>query len=385
MSPAIGFPATDMDDMEEGTWEVLKAMEAEMLRHSPMERRDLRWGPNGKLVPISSVWPGNVDASLLCRKRRQRQKQSRKASTSRQEASLPPAPPPPDRLGRVVREQELRKTVLRDACRENMEAFPQDKQSSDKHIKTVLHQLLVDDEHGFIYCFIPKVACTNWKRFMHALKEGEPYPDLMSIPCSKANNPKGLPSLASFSKVEMEAKLKHYTKFMFVREPLVRLISAFRNKLLSLNQFYYQGLGRLLLRRYGNLSDPPLTVKEAVASGIQPTFYHFVQHLLNSTSHMSDYHWKQFYRLCQPCYIEYDFIGHQETLDEDALEVLTSLNVEKLIKFPPAYQNATSPATLSKWLKEVPLEDRRKLYELYKKDYQLFGYEPPYTLLNITQ
>ncbi|XP_061920394.1 carbohydrate sulfotransferase 12-like [Entelurus aequoreus] len=229
------------------------------------------------------------------------------------------------------------------------------------------------------------VACTNWKRFMHALKEGEPYPDLMSISSSKANNPKGLRSLASFSKVEMEAKLKHYTKFMFVREPFVRLISAFRDKLLSLNQYYYQGLGRLLLRRYGNQSDTPLTVKEAVASGIQPKFYHFVQHLLDTNGHMNDYHWKQLHRLCQPCYIEYDFIGHQETLDEDALQVLTSLNMEKLIKFPPAYQNATSPATLSKWFKEVPLEDRRKLYELYKKDYEMFGYEPPYTLLNITQ
>ncbi|XP_061816701.1 carbohydrate sulfotransferase 12-like isoform X2 [Nerophis lumbriciformis] len=288
--------------------------------------------------------------------------------------------------GRVVREQELRKTVLRDACRENMEAFPQDKQSSDKRIEAALHHLLVDDEHGVIYCFINKVACTNWKRFMNALREGEPYPDLMSISPTKAHNRRYLRSLDSFSKVEMEAKLKHYTKFMFVREPFVRLISAFRDKFLSLDQNYYQRLSQGLLHRYGNLSDTPPTVEEAVALGIQPTFYHFVQHLLNpkTNRHLFDVHWRQFHVTCQPCYIEYDFIGHQETLDEDALQVLTSLNMEKLIKFPPAYQNVTSPASLSKWFKEVPLEDRRKLYELYQKDYELFGYEPPYTLLNVT-
>ncbi|XP_061767883.1 carbohydrate sulfotransferase 12-like isoform X2 [Nerophis ophidion] len=216
--------------------------------------------------------------------------------------------------GRAVREQELRKTVLRDACRENMEPFPQDKESSDNRIKTVLNQLLVDDEHGVIYCFINKVACTNWKRFMKALKEGEPYPDLMSISRTQAHNRKNVRTLASFSKVEM----KH-------------------------------------------LLDP------------------------ETNRRSFDVHWRQFYHLCQPCYIEYDFIGHQETLDEDALELLTSLNMEKLIKFPPAYENVTSPASLSEWFKEVPLKDRRKLYELYKMDYELFGYQLPYTLLNITQ
>ncbi|XP_061815243.1 carbohydrate sulfotransferase 12-like isoform X1 [Nerophis lumbriciformis] len=286
--------------------------------------------------------------------------------------------------GRMVQEQELRKTKLRDACREDIEAFAKDKTSSDKLIKQMLSQLLVDDEHGVIYCFVPKVACTNWKRFMHSLKNGKPYPDLMSISPGKAHNPKGLPSLANFPKVEMEAKLKHYTKFMFVREPFVRLVSAFRDKLHSFNQYYYKGLGRLLLTRYGNQSDPPMDVKEAFAAGIKPTFYNFIQYLVDLKS-INDYHWKQMHRLCQPCLIEYDFIGHQETLQEDALQLLTSLNLQEFMKFPPAYQNMTYHASLSRWFEAVPLEDRRKLYKIYEKDYTLFGYETPHFLLNNTQ
>ncbi|XP_054608924.1 carbohydrate sulfotransferase 12-like [Dunckerocampus dactyliophorus] len=283
----------------------------------------------------------------------------------------------------MVQEQDLRKTILRDMCKEEKEAFSKEK---DKRINEVLYNLLVDDEHGIIYCFIPKVACGNWKRFMQVLKHGEPYPDPQGIPPEVAHNPKGLTSLASFPKVEREAKLKHYTKFMFVREPFVRLISAFREKFLKINQYYYEVYGRVFLRRYGNQPDPPLKVTEAFALGIRPSFYSFVQYLLDpmTNTHPFEPHWKQFHHQCQPCFIEYDFIGHQETLAEDALQLLTALNLEERIKFPPAYQNMTNPSSVSDWFKAVPLEDRRRLYKLYERDYKLFGYETPHTLLNDT-
>nr|XP_061814961.1 carbohydrate sulfotransferase 12-like [Nerophis lumbriciformis]XP_061814962.1 carbohydrate sulfotransferase 12-like [Nerophis lumbriciformis] len=290
--------------------------------------------------------------------------------------------------GSMVQEQELRKRILRDACREDIEEFPKDKQSSDEHIKEVLRQLLVDDEHGVIYCFIPKVACTNLKRLFLALNHGKPYPDLMSISSEAAHNPEGLPHLASYSKDEREAKLKHYTKFMFVREPFVRLVSAFRDKFLTPNQVFYEEFGRLFLRRYGNQSDPPLNVEETYVSGIQPTFYNFVQYLLDprtTETNPFEPHWRQMHRLCQPCFIEYDFIGHQETLQEDVLQLITSLNLQELLKFPSAYQNVTYLASLSEWFKAVPLEDRRRLYKLYEKDYKLFGYKIPYFLLNDIQ
>nr|XP_057924580.1 carbohydrate sulfotransferase 12-like [Doryrhamphus excisus] len=281
------------------------------------------------------------------------------------------------------REQELRKTILRDMCKEEKETFSKDK---NKRINGILHNLLVDDKQGIIYCFIPKVACGNWKRFMHVLKHGEPYPDPKDIPAGVAHDPKGLATLASFPEVEREAKLKQYTKFMFVRDPFVRLISAFRDKFLKINQYFYQYYGRAILQRYGNQSNPPLKVTEAFALGIRPSFYSFVQYLLDTkkNKHAFDPHWNEFHRLCQPCFIEYDFIGHQETLTEDALQLITTLNLEEHIKFPSAYENMTNPLSVSDWFKDVPLEDRRKLYEIYKRDYELFGYETPHSLLNNT-
>ncbi|XP_007614362.1 carbohydrate sulfotransferase 13 isoform X1 [Cricetulus griseus] len=58
-----------------------------------------------------------------------------------------------------------------------------------------LRHVLVDDAHRLLYCYVPKVACTNWKRVLLALRgRGDPG----SIPAHEAHAPGLLPSLADF-------------------------------------------------------------------------------------------------------------------------------------------------------------------------------------------
>lgn len=88
------------------------------------------------------------------------------------------------------------------------------------------------------------------------------------------------------------------------------------------------------------------------------------------------------HRLCHPCIIQYDFVGHQETLQQDAEQLLKILNLEDEIKFPPSYENMTSLSSVLDWFRTVPLEDRRKLYDLYERDFTLFGYRKPSELFD---
>ncbi|AWP11520.1 putative carbohydrate sulfotransferase 12-like [Scophthalmus maximus] len=208
--------------------------------------------------------------------------------------------------------QEQRKQQLNEICSDDKEALSEGKRSVDDMSDKELENLLVDDTHGIIYCYIPKVACTNWKRVMFVLNQSEL---ILTLP-------------NSFPRTEMRAKLKHYTKFLFVRDPFVRIISAYRNKFHQSNELFYHDYARDILHLYGNQSDPPHTVDEAFALGVRPSFQNFIQYLVDPQTEKDqpfEPHWRQIHRLCHPCHIQYDFIDHQETLHEEAEQLLKLL------------------------------------------------------------
>ncbi|XP_029931603.1 carbohydrate sulfotransferase 12-like [Myripristis murdjan] len=287
-------------------------------------------------------------------------------------------------LAVLQQQQEQRKQLLSEMCGDRVT-------SSDKKrilanmTKKQLKNLIVDDKHGIIYCYIPKVACTNWKRVMFVLNQTEPYQDPMNVSGDLVHVPNTFQFLNSFPLPEMKARLKHYTKFLFVRDPFVRLISAYRDKFQRKNKYYYLNFARDILRKYSNQPNPPKSVDEAFASDLRPSFYNFIQYLLDPQTEEKEPfepHWRQMHQLCHPCLIEYNFVGHQESLQEDAEHLLRILKLQDDIKFPPSYDNMTSATWVLDWFRAVPLEARRKLYKLYEMDFKLFGYSKPSTLLN---
>lgn len=60
-------------------------------------------------------------------------------------------------LERMQRLQELRKQQLRETCSGDRETFSEGKQVLDDLSVKELENLVVDDKHGIIYCYIPKV------------------------------------------------------------------------------------------------------------------------------------------------------------------------------------------------------------------------------------
>uniref|UniRef100_A0A3P8WMW2 Carbohydrate sulfotransferase n=1 Tax=Cynoglossus semilaevis TaxID=244447 RepID=A0A3P8WMW2_CYNSE len=263
--------------------------------------------------------------------------------------------------------QEERKQLIREVCHGDKEALLEKEIGYNKY-----HHLIVDNAHGIIYCFVPKVACTNLKKFMLILKKGEPYGDPGNV-TEDVHTSGAITFLSSLPKHEIA-----------VINPFVRLISAYRNKFEHINDFFYPTYARNILRLYGNYSNPPQTAREATALGVRPSFKNFIQYLVDSkTEERSpfDEHWRQMYRLCYPCAIEFDFIGHQETLQEDAEHLLRILKLQKDIRFPHSYVNMTSPDSVENWFGTVSLEDRKTLYKIYETDFKLFGYKKPEELL----
>lgn len=292
--------------------------------------------------------------------------------------------------------QAERRSVLRGFCANASFVFPTKERSFDDIPNYELNHLIVDDRHGVIYCYVPKVACTNWKRVMIVLSQslsdqGTPYRDPLDIPREYVHNSsthltfnKFWRRYGKFSRHLMKIKLKKYTKFLFVRDPFVRLISAFRSKFELENEEFYQKFAVPMLKRYSNHTSLPASVSEAFSAGLRLSFANFIQYLLDPhTEQLAPFneHWRQVHRLCHPCQIDYDFVGKLETLDQDAAQLLRLLKVDKLLQFPPSYRNRTASSWEEGWFAKIPLAWRQQLYKLYEADFVLFGYPKPENLL----
>ena len=112
---------------------------------------------------------------------------------------------------------------------------------------------------------------------------------------------------------------------MFVRDPIERLVSAYRNKIEHPNtenpteQTIWDGIRTTILQMYRAPTtelNPPY-----------PTFSEFIQFLSDSDLADMNEHYKPMTALCQPCAVQYDYVGNFATLRRDANRVLQYLDV----------------------------------------------------------
>ena len=131
--------------------------------------------------------------------------------------------------------------------------------------------------------------------------------------------------LSQLNNSEIQSRLKSYFKFMFVRHPLERLLSAYRSKFQDLSDrtiFFRKSYGRHIAR-FRQIWQPDEPVNDV-------TFPEFVRLVLDAQP--NDRHWAPMANLCLPCQIQYDFVGRFEKLEEDANQLLAQIGA--IVSFP---------------------------------------------------
>ncbi|KAL1022603.1 hypothetical protein UPYG_G00029770 [Umbra pygmaea] len=266
--------------------------------------------------------------------------------------------------------QEIRNRTIKTMC--GQKNMPHSVWSlSPLQRKTLLQHILVNDQHRFLYCYVPKVACSNWKRVLKVLSGA-----LENVETNiKMDHKSDLLFLSSMKPEEIRHRLKHYFKFMFVREPMERLLSAYKNKFGEIKS-YQEKYGAEIIRRYrkGHSND-------GAVSGQDVTFAEFVRYLLDEDAEHMNEHWMPIYNLCQPCAVTYDFIGSYEHLESDADYVLQRIGAPPDVHFPerqPWYKPVTTE-TLHYYLCSLPQKLLKELLPKYILDFSLFTYPLPNT------
>uniref|UniRef100_A0A8C6N4Y5 Carbohydrate sulfotransferase n=1 Tax=Mus spicilegus TaxID=10103 RepID=A0A8C6N4Y5_MUSSI len=241
----------------------------------------------------------------------------------------------------------------------------------------IVSRIYVEDKHKILYCEVPKAGCSNWKRILMVLNglASSAY----NISHDTVHYGKHLKTLDSFDIKGVHMRLNTYTKAVFVRDPMERLVSAFRDKFEHPNSYYHPVFGKAIIKKYR-----PNASAEALNNGSGVKFKEFAYYLLDAHRPVGmDIHWERVSKLCYPCLINYDFVGKFETLGEDANYFLQLIGAPKELTFPNfkdrhSSDERTNAHVVRQYLKDLSTAERQLIYDFYHLDYLMFNYTTPH-------
>eukprot|EP00750_Incisomonas_marina_P009818 INCI16147.2.p1 GENE.INCI16147.2~~INCI16147.2.p1 ORF type:complete len:357 (+),score=63.71 INCI16147.2:133-1203(+) len=169
------------------------------------------------------------------------------------------------------------------------------------------HAVVLED-HKLIFCAMPKCGSTQWRKMLRRLNGAEEN-YLTRDPHNPAANGLQLLNKLPLSKVEELINDPEYTKAVFVRSPLTRLLSGYRDKLEARHEFH-----RMPIRNQLN--------SETLS------FSAFVELVVAQKRDVAiDEHWRRESAFCGLRYFDYDFVGYFEDLEADSRKLLQDLGL----------------------------------------------------------
>ena len=218
--------------------------------------------------------------------------------------------------------------------------------------------LLVSDRYKVYGCKAAKVGGTNLQRIFYILNGLTNETDTGKIKTAIARKTTGdffAKSKPNFSK-DVIPRLKAYTSVMFVRHPLERVVSAYRD------------------------NKPNGLFAKFRKNSTKPTFTEYVDGLLASKGFAKPN--RHIYKLCNPCKLRYDFVASLENYDDDMTIILKAIGAENVVTIPKreetGYRLRKSSELVENFYKDVPNYKISKLESIYDLDYLLFGYKKFY-------
>lgn len=273
--------------------------------------------------------------------------------------------------------QQRRRRLLFDGCREFAGVVSRP--------NAAWFEMFYDDQMEYIYCLISKASCTNWKRTLVMLTGNiTEYQRPEQLPFNKVHDHRYSDKYVARIETLMPENrvwrfIKYFT-FMFVREPLERLVSAYRDKLFR-DPGYHVDIE--IVKKYRPREYKPTVERYNV------TFAEFVRYVLDErgAGRVLDRHWIPQNELCRVCQYRFDFIGHHETLRTDADNIVAMLKSRIAdadqrrrvanVTFPADSEQQKSSDLMQQMYAGVPAAHVQALYQLYAVDYALFGFEHP--------
>lgn len=242
-------------------------------------------------------------------------------------------------------------------------------QSLNTHVP--LKEFMFDSNSKLLFCRNAKVGTTTWLQQFLELSQ---YKKNILMKEFGANYSKklhrtvpGLFKITSLRNTNIINLAEHTTSFSMVRHPFERLVSAYQDKLVDQTDPFYTRVVNHIVNTYGAV-----------------TFENFVHMILDKSRRQCrqmnkcglDKHWKPFISRCGYCNIPYKVIAKAENFAEDQKFIGRLANIDfKPIKTHTSSGGSTKEQA-KKYFSQLSLDIVKKLYNVYKVDFEMFGYSP---------
>jgi len=252
-------------------------------------------------------------------------------------------------------EQSRRKERIRQVCKSN------------PHIsmfRVSRTWLLYDPAHKLLFCGNAKVYTSTWMSHFHQLeakRDGKilSQKDLQNLIPERFRLPKEITDVARLA--------NNTISFSMVRHPFERLVSAYEDKVNYKSDMkdyakngYVANIKASIIREYGSVS-----------------FTNFVKHVIkevSSSPNQVNVHWRPYYGECDYCNVPYQVILKSESYPTDLAHLgkmadLTFNTSERV------HSTHSNDEVTNKYIKELPKDVLHQLYQAYKIDFEMFGYD----------
>ena len=204
---------------------------------------------------------------------------------------------------------------------------------------------LIQDKK-FFYCPVEKVASTFWRRVMYQLKASRNKQVYKSIQRryksrkSQINlnyftfqHPFQVPIQSALSqfyeKFDPNTNFEDWFRFLFVRNPYERILSAYIDKVFVPNPMFWEKFGIRAIKMFRENASTT-----SLQCGHDATFSEFVKFVVwsETTKQKQDPHFTSISELCLPCEKNFTFVGKMENALEDFTFVLTQFGLNSSVQ-----------------------------------------------------
>jgi hypothetical protein len=218
--------------------------------------------------------------------------------------------------------------------------------------RSLAYHLHALPDHGIVYVKNPKAACSTVLLWLDHLHTGE-----LDFDPANVHTEHRLPKVAELGRRTVEELLAGAGyRFTFVRHPLTRFASAYRDKLVNDAE-----RRPMIQAALGLPEDPDVPVSlEQFVSGVEQ----------QDPLVEMDPHWRpQHVNLMHPV-VTYDHVGRVETFSEDLATITKAAGLPPV---PFVHRNASATTRTSPFAGRPDLVQR--VEAIYALDYELYGYE----------